>query len=278
MANIGTSSGNTIGSATGTGSLYYMAGSFNAGFVGIATTGSGTVDCRNNTIAGITTANASDYNTTFWGINCQGTGVGNNFSGNTIDSLTTPGSIYASSASTTRSQNVIGIRGAGTGSVTISGNTIVNLVNGTSSTNNAMAGFTCVIIGTSATINTITGNTVRDLSSASNNISVTNNASVTGIMLTPNVSNAQTVSGNKIYNLSNSYSAFSGAVTGIFFYGSSAGTPTTISGNFIHSLSVTSASSTAAQIRGIMIEDGASTCSNNIISIGGSSNTNLYGI
>jgi hypothetical protein len=41
---------------------------------------------------------------------------------------------------------------------------------------------------------------------------------------------------------------------------------------------VTGASSTTARIRGILIEDGASTCSNNIISLGGSSNTNLYGI
>jgi hypothetical protein len=54
VANLGTDSGNTIGSASGTGSINYTGGLANSNFFGINTQGSGIIDCRNNTIAGIT--------------------------------------------------------------------------------------------------------------------------------------------------------------------------------------------------------------------------------
>ncbi len=85
----------------------------------------------------------------------------------------------------------------------------------------------------------------------------------------------KTITGNTIYNLSNTYPSFTGSVIGLFFTGSTGSN--TISGNFIHSLSV-NASSTTASIFGIRINTGASTYSNNIITLGGNTATTIYGI
>lgn len=274
--NIGTTSGNTIGATTGTGSIQLTAGASGANFYGISINTSGTVDCQNNGIGAVTTSNASANATNFFGISRQ-TGTGSaTISNNTVGSTSTASSIQTNAASTSNAQTVIGIRNAAGGTVIISGNTIANLVNATSNTNAATLGNIMginVINGTA----TISNNTLRDLSIANANTAANENSSIMGIVVWDNTDgNAKTVSGNTIYNLSNTYTSFAGSVTGIHYSGST--TASTVQGNFIHSLSVTGTSSTLASIYGIRIFLGATTYSNNIISLGGNTRTEIYGI
>ncbi|MEI7983448.1 MAG: hypothetical protein WCI71_17490, partial [Bacteroidota bacterium] len=100
-------------------------------------------------------------------------------------------------------------------------------------------------------------------------------ASVTGIALNNTTAAAQSITGNTIYNLSNTYTSFAGNVIGLYYNGST--TASMVSGNFIHSFSMT-LPTTSANMYGIKIENGKTTWSNNIISVGSNLFTNVYGI
>ena len=260
FVNIGTSTGNIIGSSTGTGSIIFTNSENRGSLYGIANHSSGIVNIQNNTIGSITTSNASTYETSLYGIiSTAGTTT---ISNNTIGSTTTANSILASSNSTEADQSVLGIYSAGSGTVTISGNTISNMTNGTTNTTVDTQGIINGII-TIAGTNTITGNTVRDLTIANANTGSDIYASVIGINQTSTTA-GQTISGNTIYNLSNSNAAFAGYAIGLFYSGATTGT-NSVSKNFIHSLSATSAS---AYLYGLKIDAGTATYSNNIISLG----------
>ncbi len=270
--NIGTATGNTIGAGTGTGSITVTATTSGAIVYGINILSPGTVDCQKNIIGSVTTANADANATNFYGISNSATAGTITISNNTIGSTTTASSINASSASTAATQTLYGIYNAGTGTVTIGNNTIVNLTNGTTNATGGTNGLVHGINSTNGT-NTITGNTIHDLTIASANTNGTTVVSAGGIILTG--ATLKTVSGNTIYNLSNTNSTFAGSVTGLYF---TAGTGANVADkNFIHSLSVPETSS-AATIFGIRIASGATTWSNNIISITGNSATTIYGI
>ncbi|MCK9399076.1 MAG: T9SS type A sorting domain-containing protein [Bacteroidales bacterium] len=271
--NIGTATGNIIGSATGIESVLITGSATGTNVYGINIASEGTVDCQNNTIGSITAANdTANFASNIYGINKTGAGI-ITISNNTVGSITTASSINASSASTANAQSVIGISSAGTGTLTINNNTISNLTNSTNNPTAATAGIINGIKSTSGT-NTISNNTIRDLSIANANTSATNTASACGIALTG--ATLKTVSGNTIYNLSNTYDAFAGNVVGLYFTGSTGAN--VVSGNFIHSLSVTGASSVAAKVYGIKIAAGVTTYYNNIINLGGNTATNIYGI
>jgi hypothetical protein len=270
--NIGTSTGNTIGSSTGTGSITVTNSTSGGLLYGINIGSSGTVDCRNNIFGSVTTASGSANAFGIYGINKTAVAGTTTISSNTIGSTTTASSINASAGSTGALQSVYGIFNAGTGTITMNANTVANLVNGTTNTTAATAG---VIngIGSSNGTNTISNNIVRDLTIANANNSATNTASAGGIVLT--AATAKSVTGNTVYNVSNTYSSFAGSIYGIYF---TANTGTNaISENFVHSLSVASGT-TAAVITGIRIASGAATWSNNIVSLGGNTATTLYGI
>jgi hypothetical protein len=272
--NIGTTAGNTIGSTTGSTSVTYTGGATGAFCYGMWITSTGTVDCRNNTIGLITADNStSAASTNFMGIIKSGSGT-TTISNNTIGSTTIANSINATSASSGNAQTVYGINSAGTGANTISGNIIANINNGTTNTTATTTGLINGIYVSSGT-NTITGNTVRDMTIANANNLTDHTASVGGIALNYTTAAAQIISGNTIYNLSNTYASFAGNVYGIYYNGST--TASTVSGNLMHSLSV-NASSTSANIYGVKINAGATTYSNNIISLGGNTTATLYGI
>ena len=200
--NIGTTTGNTIGAASGTGSILVTGGATNTNVYGINIASGGTVDCQNNIIGSITTANASASNATnLYGINKTPTAGTTTINNNSIGSTTTANSLNASSTSTSNAQSVFGISNAGTADVTLRGNTVANLMNGTTNT--------------------------------------------------------------------------SGNVIGVYFNGST-GT-NAVRENFIHSLTTASASNTAL-IYGIKIVAGATTYFNNIISLGGNTQSSIYGI
>ncbi len=272
--NIGTVTANTIGATSGTGSIAVTAASPNGNIYGINIGGTGTVDCQNNTVGAITASNASTLAANIYGINKTATAGTTTISNNTIGSTSTANSISVTSASTVHVQTVYGISSAGTGVNTISGNTIANIKNGTTNTTAATLGLINGIYVSSGT-NTITGNTIRDMTIANANNLTDRTASVGGIVLNYITAVAQTISGNTIYNLSNTYASFAGNVHGIYYNGST--TASTVSGNFIHSLSV-DAASTSANIYGVKIDAGVTTYANNIISLGGNTVSTLYGI
>jgi hypothetical protein len=276
VANIGTTTGNLIGAATGTGSILYTARATGANFNGISIASTDVVSCQNNTIGAITAANTAANATNFFGIVKTATGGVTTISNNTIGSTTTASSIQASSICSTAAniQTVYGIQSGGRG--TISNNTVANLVNATTNASTSAAGSISGIY-VSNVDNTISNNTVRNLSIANANNSISHTASVSGIALTnTNPLGGTEVSGNTVHSLSNSFSTFAGGVIGIYFNGST--TASTVSQNFIHSLSVTGGSSTTADLYGIKINAGATTYSNNIISLGGDTQTDIFGI
>lgn len=274
--NIGTESGNTIGSVTGTGSIVFNGNTSLAtgiNLFGIYISSTGTVICDKNNIGSITITNSdatSSGNVT--GIYKSATEGSTTISNNLIGSTETANSINAGTTSTTASQVVYGINTAGTGNITINSNTICNLINGTTNAGTIKTGLICGINSSNGT-NIISENSIYNLTNANANNASNQNASVIGICMTGNTL-PKTVSGNTIYNLSNSYSTFTGSVIGLYFAGST-GT-NYVKENFIHSLSV---SSSTANIYGIRIyTNTTATYSNNIISIGGNTNTAIYGI
>lgn len=117
--------GNTIGAATGTGSISVTNGA-NGGYVyGIKVeVSSGAMLFDNNTIGSITMNNNFSY--FFYGIHDQGTGS-HTISNNIFGSTSTPGSINLNS---TVGSFMYGIREACSGTNIISGNTIANVTNG----------------------------------------------------------------------------------------------------------------------------------------------------
>ena len=212
--------------------------------------------------------------TSFFGINKTNTAGNTTISNNTIGSTTTANSINATSPSTGNGddQTVYGIYNAGTGTITMSGNIIAHLTNGTTSGRATTPGLINGIASTSG-VNIITNNVIHDLTIANDNTAIDNTSSVSGIALTG--STLKTVTGNTIYNLSNTKATFAGNVIGLYF---AAGTGANIvAGNFIHGLSV-SGSSNSASIYGIKVFSGATTYYNNIITLGGNTRTTIYGI
>ncbi|MCX6241674.1 MAG: hypothetical protein NTX43_07720, partial [Bacteroidetes bacterium] len=278
-ANIGTTAANVVGAATGNGAITYTLNTTLPSQVnGIATTSTGTVWIQNNTVGAITTNNSNTgYPTNIYGILSSGTGD-RVINANTIGStaVATTNSIYASSPSTGASQTVYGIYSEGSGNAMIIANTVSKLTNGTTNSTAGTAGLINGITAANGT-NTISGNIVRDLTIANANTAAINTASVTGIVLNYTTAATQSITGNTIYNLSNTYSSFAGSVIGLYYNGST--TSSAVSGNFIHSMSLNSANS-AASIYGIKIDGGSASFSNNIISLGTGISTGyaLYGI
>ncbi|MEI7660833.1 MAG: hypothetical protein WCK34_01485, partial [Bacteroidota bacterium] len=272
--NIGTTTGNLIGAATGNGSVTMTGGPGGAAVYAINAAGSGTIVCQNNIIGSITADNSDAASATnVYAFNRTNTGT-STFSTNIIGSTTTANSIRSLSASTANAQGVYGIFNTAGGTLIAGNNTIANLTNGTTNANVSTAG---VVNGITSTygVNTITNNIIRNLTIANANNSSSNTASVCGIALT-STNSLNTITGNTIYNLTNTCDVFSGSVIGLYF--GSTGTSHVVSGTFIHSLSATGGSAASASVYGIRINTGAATYFNNIISLGGNSACSIYGI
>jgi hypothetical protein len=285
--NVGTTSPNYIGSASDTGSIFFSCQGTDSDckFWGIHLQGDGPCYVQNNVIGSITVAN---YNhpasaTNFIGIHQQSRYSDFTITNNTIGSATTANSIKAISASTTDAQSVIGYSGDGNGgNITISNNTIANLTNFTTNTSSTMQGKIYGIFAFSDQY-TISGNIIHDLTIANANTSTgpvpgqPDNTSLDagGILVSVNSgSYHHAITGNTIYNISNTYPSFSGTIAGVYFYGTSLAN--TIDKNFVYGLNVSSSNS--ASIYGIMISQGVTTTSNNIVTLSGNTTTNLYGI
>ncbi len=285
LYNIGTSIGNTIGSATGnnsltiTGSNYFNSNNatYQGFFYGIEAYGC-EATIKNNIIGSITTvASPVTSGLDIIGIFAYTTSGRITIQNNTIGSTDagTTNSIYSSGPGATTFQYVYGIYSKSRVIVEISGNTISKLTNGATGSNQTSVHGIEVIDG----MNTISSNTIRDLKIINQNPDNGIGAAVVGICMYfqsgPNYS--QTVSGNTIYNLENSDNLFSGEISGIVFNYSNVSAVHTITQNFIHSLKISGGSATG-NLNGINLFQGNTTTSNNIISLGGTSLVNIYGI
>lgn len=230
------------------------------------------VTISNNNIGAITTVSSNYYSHCFESIVISGAAPSITINNNLIGSLTTPNSIQAISLATNSltKQDLRGIFvNSSVTTTTITNNTVANL------TNSYMGGSVSKLDGIciSGGSNTIQNNTIRDLSTGTSSITIK------GIQQTVNTSGtSQTVTGNTIYNLSNTNASNLVSVTGIQYLGSINGV-NNVSGNFIHSISMAS-TNIASEIHGIEIGAGVTTCANNIINLGEGVTTGykIYGI
>ncbi len=272
--NIGTATGNKVGDSTGTASITLTNGTSGAYVCGYNLGNTGTLNFQNNIVGAVTTV-SSDPTCAFniLGISITGSGV-KTIRNNVVGSETTPNSLYASSIASSNEQYVIGMSSSASGD-TISNNTIANLTNATTNVTTTTRGrIQGIYVSSGGKI--ITGNSIHDLTIANANNATDNNAPLAGIVLYTSAN--YTITGNEIYNLGNSYSSFAGNVYGLYLYASN-NINNKLEQNFIHDLSVTGASSTTANIYGVYATGStATTYANNIISLGGTSKTTLYGI
>ncbi|MFY7883667.1 MAG: BNR-repeat neuraminidase N-terminal domain-containing protein, partial [Dolichospermum sp.] len=265
---VGTVTGNTIGSGTGTGSVQVTTSTTGGVTMGIvAANGSGgTANIQNNAI-GSFTLNGSTTTISHTMIAINVSSVTNLIiNSNTIGSTSTPNSINLATVSTsTTSQAFTGILSA-TGlptALTINSNTIANVNNAYNSTGgNSMRG-----IVLTAGVGTISGNTIRNLTTSSAGVGTTTSASIFGISMTSTTApGGITVTQNTIHSLSNTNTTASNSAYGIYYAGPTTGT-NVVSRNNIHSISIAT-TSTSGILYGIFSNAGTTTYMNNFIRLG----------
>lgn len=265
--NVGTVTGNTIGSTTSTGSIVVK---YNAAAVGALTVGINIVTAANvsqifsnNKIGGI----IADYLNTanrghLYVVNTSGAGA-ITFTNNIIGSTTIANSIEHKGSTYTGGQtNIRGLNMNHAAGSTITGNIIANITSsstGTTTTNG--------IFHASNGVTNISNNVVRDIKSYGTKVITTQgiDASLIGILNNCN-SAGNVMNGNTIYNLENTNNTLATDVYGINFHSLNAGA-STIDGNKIYNL-LTASTNTAANIMGISITRGLTTTTNNMITLG----------
>lgn len=274
--NVGTVTGNTIGSTTGNDAIKITinaggsVNSFIAGILGGAV--NGYFDIRNNSIGGITVAGTTSTGGIVpqW-IQVQGTPSQNCIiANNTIGSTTTPNSLRL--LATAPAVVSFGIRhlitsGAG---CQITNNTIQNYSN--ASTNAATVDYGVLLISTvgSQGTSTINNNVIREISGNASPATAAINISAIAVQGYAGITHD--ISGNTISNLSNANSgAFGSYVLGIQTQGSSMGG--TMFKNRIYDLR--NSNTGTPGLAGIYINNGLNwTINNNRISLTNGSGTN----
>ncbi|MFY7886518.1 MAG: beta strand repeat-containing protein, partial [Dolichospermum sp.] len=202
IANIGTSTGNTIGATTGTGSITVNLQTNSGGAANLINySGSSAVNISNNTIGAITLTGA----TTSIGEGYNGiivSGGTPTITNNTIGSTSTANSINSSTAVTgTVVQSLVGINiTSGVSATTsITGNTIANVNQAGTGTGGLNRGIMCQGTG----VVTINNNTVRNLSGATALFSASITTGIAGILsFGVTASLGSQIMGNTVYALS----------------------------------------------------------------------------
>lgn len=240
-ANIGTTTGNTIGATTGNSSIYIASTTAGATVVGIYGTSTNTLTISNNTIGAIDASGTTTTSTTgsITGIDVAGTGthtISNNIVGNTTANNLRMGSFFNgsnltnSSATTfvnTSTSTFMGIRNSATGATqTTSGNTIRNA----NCYGTGAALYTGISQSGTVTTSTVSSNTISDMTVAGTGIS---QAISIGSPTTANVTN------NTINNL---FRTGSGVLYGILYLSPST---ITMNANTISNLAINNTTSTS---------------------------------
>ncbi len=299
-ANIGTVTGNTIGSTTGTGSIYTAVTVTASNTIGILAQTANTITIRNNTIGAIDAMGASAASAgSIVGIQLQGTGL-ITVTGNTVGNSTNPnlrtGTLTDAGGNNSNSgvnfgistgaSNFFGIFSANTGT-----NLLANVIIGTVALPNTIrnasqnsSGATATfrgILAQSGTIN-ITGNIITNITSAS-----TNPANSKGGIGTNQNRDPIIIRQNTISNLSCTNASSAGTyLTGIYVLNGAVVATYDISRNRISNLTNASTSVSATVpgiVAGITFGNPISTTStvtNNMISLGNgqATNTSFIGI
>ncbi|MBK8466051.1 MAG: proprotein convertase P-domain-containing protein [Chloracidobacterium sp.] len=259
--NIGTTTGNTIGATTGTGSITWTAAGANQ-FAGILT-GTGTpngINISNNKVGSITFAGAGT--TTFYGIRFQGaaTLAGYTVSNNLIGSTSTANSITSNANGA-----VVGVSGTQTlFPATVSNNTIQNLQSTSTGTSASLRG---IELTGSVSGQSISGNTIANFSTTSTNTSANSGSALLGITFSGTATSGNTITTNTIRDMASTTSGATAVSNQGIYIASTPGT--TISRNFIYNLT-TASTSTTSVINGINLFNSSATINmfNNMMRLG----------
>ena len=183
--NIGTSSGNIIGSASGNDAIQ-VSSTTSLGLInGIFATSTGAVVISNNNIGAISATGAETIGHTFNGIYSAGAGGNFTISNNKVGSLTTSNSISVGDGLTTPVCTLRGIYNQATGIISITGNTVQNCtVNG-----NGASVLNGIINGGGSGILDIKSNSVISCTHTGTGVfvGITNSAAVSVVNLNNNI-------------------------------------------------------------------------------------------
>ncbi len=268
-ANIGTVTGNTIGSGSGTGSISVTTSGTGGTSFGIAKSGNdGMVAIANNTIGSITVNGSNSIiSTSLTGIQVSN-GLGTTtVTSNLIGSTSTVNSLNAATSSTSATgQQVTGILFplGGIDNI-ITANTVANLNNNYAGT--ASTGQIGGIVISGGGTNTITGNTIRNLSTTSQNTLAGSGSSALGIYLIVSTTTRGTVSQNVVHSIANTAATANVSVVGIAYAGSSNKGQSDVARNLVHGLSIAS-TGTASQLVGMDFSLGTFVARNNMVRVG----------
>lgn len=266
VINVGTVTGNTLGSQLVTNNITISLSDNTAGvnFAGISGTSSTAGDVyqiKNNTIGAITVSGASTA-ANIQGINFSGSTATYTITGNTIGSSSVANSF--SNALNTTLSGIVGSSSINSVTQTVSGNTIANLTASNAGATSYVEGISVSNLGRYAIGDaTNGGNTIFNLSSAGTNLA---NYNAIGI------SNAATTAGqaiyrNTIYNISSTATgAADVGVVGIYYNGATGSN--TVEGNNIHSLNIAASTNTNSIITGIQAQGGSAGYYNNMVRLG----------
>ncbi len=280
LVNIGTVTGNTIGSGTGTGSIGVSLSTNSGGISYGIVNGSSSANSISQNIIGSVSVIGATASQSHGFIGIATTSGNTAIAGNVIGSTGTANSIIASTASiSTIGQPVIGVWSSSTGTVSVTDNTIANITNNSVGTTAGtyLHQTRGILIGSALSSNpaaintsaTVTGNTVYSLSTSVPTPAASVNSSLIGIsVLMNNTVTPTTISRNTIHTLANTTGTAAVEVDGIYTTtGTLVSGTHTIARNLIHSLTTTSSGISSA-LNGIKVASGTNTLQNNMIRLG----------
>ena len=277
--NVGTTTGNLIGSRTSNGAITYNstgATAVSGGFTGInvgSAVANSTVNVSNNIISGITAGGT--YGAEVYGINVTN-GVATltvNVTNNMIGDSTLSNSILLNNNTTASggTSRILGLYNnlSTPANVFFNNNTIANLTS-----NNTSATVKGVLVSAPTTGGTysVNNNLIYNIVSSSTSTATGGGGGLNGIVMGnyTSVGAITTCTGNKIYSLISKATNAAISITGIVIRTYNTGT-NIVNNNFIHSLN-TATQNDAALITGIDVSDGNASTINNIIRLGLDSN------
>ena len=189
----------------------------------------------------------------------------------------TTGATSIALTNSTSGGTFFGIKLIGSGKMDCQNNRIglITVANSSAANGTNFTGIYKSLTGTA----TISNNTIGSTSIASgiNASSASTGATQTVYGIYGTGTKVQTIAGNTIAGLNNTTTNTAGDVAGIYYKGDVTAGTLSVSGNFIYGLTASGIESTAV-VYGIQIASGKTTYSNNIISLGGSTPTTIYGI
>lgn len=285
--NIGRTGGNTIGAFDIDSSLIVVSTTTQALIAGIHNSSTGTISIENNLIGGFRTSGiTASLAGAVYGINNSAAATSLSILNNTIGSPILAHNMVAGTNSLTTGSSLgagITLATSAPASYVISGNTIQNITSYGTGTSGLVRGINITTTATSgAGSYEIANNTIKNLTTTGALVGVTSgNIAAAGINFGGGTSNCL-IHDNEIFNIA---AANSTAITNIIAAGIShaSATSSKIYANKIYNISNSGVGTTVATppcISGIIVRSGTTDLSiyNNMISLGGTSNSTLIGI